>query len=227
MYLTFARNLALFFSRDTIHGIPTLSATPGPSKALLPSVISDWAGWAGGAGLDGRGGGSNALAGWILIVLVLERVEPLDVLRTFRGMVVTGGSFAECGCGYEGGVGDAISELLEPSRRMTGSEVSDVRGVRASCASSVEAEAERWEGTRGGIAEGGGSGRREDLESVEAADMLRVREEMVSPLGFDEGATEVLALPLVAAGLVGRIASRGLAEVGATVWRPDGLAIPV
>jgi hypothetical protein len=147
MYLTLARNLALFFSRDTIHGIPTLSATPAPSKASLPSAISSGVGWTGGAGLEGRGGGSNALAGWILIVLVLERVDPLDVLRVLRGMVVTGGSFAKCecgcGCGYEWGAGDAISELLEPSRRMTGSEVSDVRGVRASWASSVDAEAER------------------------------------------------------------------------------------
>jgi hypothetical protein len=142
MYLTLARNLALFFSRDTIHGIPTLSATPAPSKASLPSAISSGVGWTGGAGLEG-----NALAGWILIVLVLERVDPLDVLRVLRGMVVTGGSFAKCecgcGCGYEWGAGDAISELLEPSRRMTGSEVSDVRGVRASWASSVDAEAER------------------------------------------------------------------------------------
>jgi hypothetical protein len=58
--------------------------------------------------------------------------------------------------------------------------------------------------------------------------MLRVREETVFPVGvcFDEGATDVLALLLVAADLVAGIASRDFVEVGATGWSPDRRADP-
>jgi hypothetical protein len=58
--LIMALNLALFFSKLTIHPIPCLNASPGPLKGTDPSLgcnTDNEAGWI------SRRGGSNAEAG--------------------------------------------------------------------------------------------------------------------------------------------------------------------
>lgn len=60
MYLTWARNLALFLANETIHGIPMCSATPAPVNDCEPSVIARTGM---GFGEVERWGGSKAEAG--------------------------------------------------------------------------------------------------------------------------------------------------------------------
>jgi len=60
IYLIIALNLALFFSKLTIHPIPCLNATPGPVNGADPSVICKADSE---AGIISRRGGSNAEAG--------------------------------------------------------------------------------------------------------------------------------------------------------------------